>query len=117
MTTVSSRNAISWRSAVAQAPTNGFTSGAAHAAARASKNRAKLRIAAIYSPMSQPVERAGEVEFAAAGALDLAARRLWQRARAQERDLLRHDVVLVDDRFADPPDEFGRRDPVALRAL
>src|SRR6267154_248831 len=66
---------------------------------------------------SQPIEGAGQPKLPGEGALDLAARRLRQRAGPQQGDLVWHDVVLRDDRLADTADQLLGHDPVTLGAL
>src|SRR5438874_7691558 len=66
---------------------------------------------------SEPVEAAGQPELAGKGSLDLAARRLWQRAWPQQTDIAGHDVVLSDDRLADLPDQLFGNNSVAFGAL
>src|SRR6476659_1651715 len=118
ITTVSSRNAICCRSAVFQAPANGLAGGSAAGPAQAAgKSAARARAMPRDLFRLQQVKRSLLPQLAAPGPLDLAAGGLRQGAGPQQRDLIRHDLVLADNRLANAPDDLGDVDTVAPGAL
>src|SRR3954470_1377706 len=118
ITTVSSRNAICCRSAVFQAPTNGLAGGSAAGPAQAAGKRAARASATPFDLFRlQQVKRSLLPELAAQGPLDLAAGGFRQRAGPQQRDLIRHDLVLGDNRLANAPNDLVDVDAVAPGAL
>src|SRR5918998_237364 len=59
------------------------------------------------TPRSQKIKRSLLPQLAAQGPLDLAAGRFRQGSRPQQRDLVRHDLVLGDYRLANTPDNVA----------